>query len=44
MAPLVAIALRDILVRKVQEPQKATKNKDCPMPPMPTILKILKYK
>lgn len=38
MAPLVAIALNDIVVRKVQDPQKATSNNDSPIPAIPTIL------
>ena len=38
IAPLVAIALNDIEVKNVQEPQKATSMRPSPMPAIPTIL------
>nr|GMD59016.1 WAT1-related protein At2g39510-like [Ipomoea batatas] len=34
----VAIALNDIVVKKVHDPQKATSNNDSPIQPIPTIL------
>lgn len=40
MAPLVAIALSDIPVRKVHKPQSATNNRDSHTPAMPTILQF----
>lgn len=40
MAPLVAIALSEIPVRKVHKPHNATNNKDSPMPAIPTILQV----
>lgn len=42
IAPLVAIALNEIPVRKVHKPQIATNNKDCPIPAIPTILQFHK--
>lgn len=38
IAPFVAIALNDIPVKKVHEPQKATNKSASPIPDMPTIL------
>lgn len=40
MAPLVAIALSDIPVRKVHKPQSATNNRDSHTPAIPTILQF----
>lgn len=40
IAPLVAIALSDIAVKNVQEPQKATSKSDSLMPAIPTILQM----
>lgn len=44
MAPLVAIALRDIPVRKVHKPQNVTSSRDSHTPAIPTILQIHKFK
>lgn len=40
IAPFVAIALKDIVVKNVHVPQSNTKTRPCPIPAMPTILKI----
>lgn len=40
IAPLVAIALNDIAVKKVHKPQNDTSISESPMPPMPTILQF----
>lgn len=44
IAPLVAIALNDIAVRKVHKPQNETKNSDSAIPAIPTILPFLHIK
>lgn len=38
IAPFVAMALSDIVVKKVQDPQNATNRRPSPMPAMPRIL------
>lgn len=40
IAPFVAIALKDIVVKNVHVPQSNTNTRPCPIPAMPTILKI----
>lgn len=40
IAPFVAIALKDIVVKNVHMPQSNTNTRPCPIPAMPTILKI----
>lgn len=44
IAPFVAIALKDIVVKNVHKPQSNTNTRPCPIPAMPTILNIEQIK